>query len=189
MILLLFFSTFFQSSAANLQELQIPQKVYDSIKANYQLDVTEIEPEMVDVVLELKSQETLFKLPLGYTQETIDLAQYINTKDLSFEWKLATPYESDSKNTKVYFISRYKPFKMFSGKMAGYPCGTVYRFGNKVDRVLNTDPLSIMTRSRQYLSLLGGDYLILHLDAKKLKISYFKVRDTRWTHELCKLDY
>lgn len=189
MIILFFLLTVVQSSSASLQEIMIPEKVFDAIKKSYNVESSDVEPEMVDITIEFKSKLGQFKLPLGYTQEALDLAQYISKADESLEWKMTPSFELDSKKTSLYFIPRYKPFKSALGKTYGYPCGTIYKFSENVGELLGGDALNIMTNKRQYLSILGGDYLVLHLDGKKLKMSYFKVRDSRWTHEMCKLNY
>ncbi len=177
--------------AANLQKIQLPKQVIDSIKKDYNVERSETQPEMVDVNMEIKTRLATFKLQLGDTQESLDLAHYINTVDKGVQIKMSTPFTYEPQNTSMYFISRYKPFTAQTGKEYGYPCGTVYKLSTRANEFLNADALNIMTNTRQYLSILGGDYLVLHMDkeAKRLKMSYFKVRDARWTHELCKLDY
>lgn len=189
MTIVFFLLTLVQSSFASLQEIQIPSKVFDSIKSDYRVESSDVEPEMVDVTIEFKTISGAFKVPLGYTQEALDLAQYISKADKSIEWHMTPSFKLDAKNTTMYFIPRYKPFKSALGKAYGYACGTVYKFSKSANELLSGDALNIMTNTRQYLSILGGDYLVLHLEGKKLKMSYFKVRDTRWTHEMCKLNY
>lgn len=184
----LFLLIFFKSSASHIQELPIPKVVYDSIKTLYSFDQTELEPEMADLVMELKTKKNNVKLPLGYTQETVDLAQYIKKTDTSFNFKLVNPYKIVDKNTNMYFISRYKPLKSVSGRIYGYPCGTVLRLNSHVGEILNTEGLKVSTFENQYVRALGGDYIVLHKDDKKMKISYFRVRDTRWTQEMCNLN-
>lgn len=187
--LALFFTAF--SQGAHVQEIQLPKQVIESIAKDYNVERSEIQPEIVDMGMEIKTRLATFKLQLGYSQESLDLAQYINTVDKSIHLKMSTPFPYAEKNTTMYFISRYKPFKTPDGKEYGYPCGTVYKLSQRADEFLNANALNIMTNSRQYLSILGGDYLVLHMDqeAKRLKMSYFKIRDARWTHEMCKLDY
>jgi len=172
--------------AGSSQVLNVPQKLYDSIKQTYQLEQSEIKPQMIDLLVEVKSSKGDFKLPVGYTQENIDLSQYLEKTDKSFTFQISTPYVHDDAQTVVYFLSRYKPFKSSTGKEFGYPCGTAFKIGSDVDQLLNTQPLTIAMNYREYVTVLGGDYLILHKESpQKMKISYFKIRDTRWTHELC----
>lgn len=177
------------SFAALQQEIKLPAQVIESIKSTYNVEKMDVEPEVVDVTLELKTKAGEQKFPLGYTQEVLDLAQYVSTNDNSLHWKFAVPFEVDAKNTTMYFFPRYKPYKSPLGKTHGYDCGSVFKYAKNISDLINADALNIMTNGRQYLSILGGDYLVLHLEGKKLKMSYFKVRDTRWTHEMCKLDY
>lgn len=168
------------------QILQIPQKLYDAIKTTYNLEQSETKPQMIDVLMELKTSKGDFKIPVGYTQENLDFSQYLDKSDKSFELQISTPYSHDETSTVIYFISKYKPFKSSTGKEFGYPCGTVFKIGSRLDEILNTSPRTIPVNYREYVSVLGGDYLILHKEsALKMKISYFKVRDTRWTHESC----
>lgn len=177
--------------AAQLQQIQLPKSVIEAIKKDYNVERSEVQPEMVNINMEIKTRLATFKLELGDNQESLDLAHYINTVDKGVELKLSTPFTYEPNNTTMYFISRYKPFASPQGKEYGYACGTVYKLATKANEFLNAEALKIMTNTRQYLSILGGDYLVLHMDkeAKRLKMSYFKVRDARWTHELCKLDY
>lgn len=188
---LFLFLFYAQAQASNLHDLQLPKQVIESIKKNYNVERSEAQPERVDVGLEIKTRLATFKLKLGDTQESLDLANYINTVDKGVELKMSTPFPYEAQNTTLYFISRYKPFISAEGREYGYPCGTAYRLSTHANEFLNADALRIMTNNRQYLSILGGDYLILHMDktAKRLKMAYFRVRDARWTHELCKLSY
>jgi hypothetical protein len=184
-----FLATVVHSFAALQQEIKLPAKVLESIQSTYNAEKMDLEPEVVDVELEIKVKSGEHKFPLGYTQEILDLAQYISTKDNSLGWRLVVPYKVDAKSTTMYFFPRYKPYTSPMGKIHGYDCGSVFKYAKNIGDLINVDALNIMTNGRQYLSILGGDYLVLHLEGKKLKMSYFKVRDTRWTHELCKLDY
>lgn len=179
----------FSIGSTHLEELKIPQKLFDSIKKTYNLDSSDVEPEMLDVTFELKLTQGEAKLNIGYTQKLLDLAQYLKKADKSFQWKLSTPYESSKSTTNVYFISRYKPFKSPLGNEYGYPCGSIFTFTNNSQRILNTDFITLESYSRQHMSQIGGDYLILHREQKKVKISFFQLRDTRWTKEMCRLDY
>lgn len=190
MIVIIYLLTTVVYSFASLQqEIKLPAKVLESIKSTYNVDRLDLEPEVVDVTLDIKTKSGEQKFPLGYTQEILDLAQYVTVKDNSLGWKLTVPFKVDASSTTMYFFPRYKPFKSPLGKIHGYDCGSVFKYAKNISDLINVDALNIMTNGRQYLSILGGDYLVLHLEGKKLKMSYFKVRDTRWTHEMCKLDY
>lgn len=188
MLWMIIFFLSFKGFSSSSQEFQIPRSIYDSIKKTYNLDQTEIKPQMTDVLVEFKTSKGYFQLPVGYTLENLDISQYLPLSDKTFTFQVSTPYSSNSSDTVVYFISRYKPFKRSenSKEEYGYPCGTVYKISNRVNSFLNAPPLTLSSYEREYASLIGGDYLILHKEGShKMRISYFKIRDTRWTHELC----
>ncbi len=186
---LLFVLFSFQSFATHLQKLNIPLKIYESIKQTHKLDETEVSPQMTDILIELKTSHGEFKLPVGYTLETLDLSQYISKTEKFFDLQMSTPYDNKEGSTTIYFVSRYKQYFSKTGKVFGYPCGSVYKLSSSTSKLLNSSPMQIAVNEQQYMSSLGGDYLILHKEStNKMRISYFKLRDTRWTHELCRLD-
>jgi hypothetical protein len=175
-------------SFSDTPKMMVPESVFNSIKQTYNLDIAEAQPELVDLFLELKNSSGNTKIPIGYSQEVVDLAQYVNRKDPRVTWQISSDFKFDEGST-VYFLSRYKPAVSSTGKTIGYECGSAYKIQSKTNRIINAGFNTLMAQNGHYMSMIGGDYLVLHLEGKKLKMSYFKIRDSRWTHQLCTLDY
>ncbi|MCB9072954.1 MAG: hypothetical protein H6623_04965 [Bdellovibrionaceae bacterium] len=179
------FGLFLTKAAAEIPKLMVPDPIFNSIKTSYSFEKGEIQPELSDITLELSGTGDKIKVPVGYTQEVIDLAEYVDRKNKTVAWALQTQFQPSDKTT-IYFISRYKPTFGTSGGKVGYPCGSAFKIASRSNKLLNTSKI-LSALNGEYINMIGGDYLIMHQDDKKLKIAYFKVRDSRWTHQLCNM--
>lgn len=164
--------------------LFIPQEIYEDVEKDLGAHHLELKPELLDLEVTLtgdKGQPQ--KVKLGYSQEVLDLSNFVDKTWTDFSFSLQTPFSIDESAT-LYFINRYK--SMDIGKQTlGLGCGQALKIKQKIKKLFSDKGLQLSTKAGQYLNLLGGDYLLVKKEGETAKMIFFRVRDGRWSHRLC----
>lgn len=159
----------------------IPHEVFDQIRDEYPTNKYKMKPERETVEVYIKGEKSFQRVKLGTSQETLDLASYVDNRWKKFEIGFVAPFEL-TEHTQLFFINRYKG----SGDEKGLPCGKAVKIKGQLDKLFTTQGINLMTKDGAYLNLLGGDFLLTQLDDQRFRIIYFKITDSRWSQRLCK---
>jgi hypothetical protein len=162
----------------------VPQELYETIKKDFAINNLDFSPELLDVEATIHGGKTPAQtLKLGYTQEVLDLSNYVDKIWTDFSFALKAPFELEG-DFALYFVSRYKSMKV-GDQTWGLGCGQAVKIKSQLKKLFSSKGLKLMTRGGHYLNLLGGDYVLLKKEGQKIKIVYFQIRDGRWSHRLC----
>jgi len=165
------------------QAVNIPPEVYNVLRDQYPTADLKIKVKNEDVTVTIRGEGRTQELKMGVTQETLDLATYIdsNWKEFSVSFQAPFPIEGD---TQLFFINRYKPIT--EGDKGGLPCGKALKIKSKLGKLFSTQGIKLMTKGNQYLNLIGGDFLLTQLEGQQFRIAYFKIIDSRASQRLCR---
>ncbi len=162
----------------------VPQEVFEKIQNDFGIKSFDFTPIFFDIEVSIlggPSKEQ--QLRVGYTQEVLDLSNYVDKIWPEFQLTFKPPFTTDG-DTTMYFISRYKSMDL-AGQKIGLGCGQVVVFKSKLNKFFATKGMRMPSRAGQHIHILGGDYLLIKKDSQKIKIVYFRIRDGRWSHRLC----
>jgi hypothetical protein len=162
----------------------VPAEIFEMIKKDFAIHNLDFSPELLDVEVKIQGSTTAAQtLKLGYTQEVLDLSNYVDKIWTDFSLTLTAPFDLGA-DSALYFVSRYKSMKV--GEQSwGLGCGQAVKIKNQLAQLFSKKGLKLMTKAGHYLNLLGGDYVLLKKEGQKIKIVYFQIRDGRWSHRLC----
>jgi hypothetical protein len=179
----LFFLFFLFVHADN--KIAIPGEVMQILAEQYPTSTMTMTPEREDMTILLKSGNSEQTIKVGLTQETLDLANYVDKKWDHFNIQFTPPFAIEG-DAQLFFINRYKP-STEKGAEGGLPCGKALKIHSKLDKLFTTQGIKLMTNGGRYLNLLGGDFLLTHLENQHFRIVYFKIVDSRFPNRLCKI--
>lgn len=186
---ILIFSTFLLFSVSLRAEVMksflfIPQEIYEDVEKELGTHHLELKLELLDLEVSLSGEHTpAQKVKLGYSQEVLDLANFVDKTWTDFHLSFHSPFPIDESAT-LYFISRYKSLEV--GKQTlGLGCGQALKIKKQIKKIFSDKGLQLTTKAGQYLNLLGGDYLLVKKEGSTAKMIFFRVRDGRWSHRLC----
>ncbi len=164
--------------------LFIPQEIYEDVEKDLGAHHLELKPELLDLDATVTSDKgTAQTIKLGYSQEVLDLSNYVDKMMTGFTFSLKAPFVVDESAT-LYFISRYKSMEI--GKQTlGLGCGQALKIKKQIKKLFSEQGIQLTTKAGQYLNLLGGDYLLVKKEGETAKMIFFRVRDGRWSHRLC----
>jgi len=173
-------SLFLLSHAAH--PILLPKDVLSAVQDEYPSE-TPMKPVVDDIVITIKGDKTSQEVKLNPAQEVLDLAPYVNKKEASFTLFFKPSFEV-GEQTKLFFISRYQP-SVEKGAHGGLGCGKALKIQKHLDKLFTTQGVKFMTKDASYLNLLGGDFLVTHLDGQTLHVVFFKIVDGRFSNRLC----
>lgn len=171
---------------AAVKPVMVPAEILDRVRDfyNFQNEFYEFKPTDIDVYIKAGAQE--HKVTLGGENNVLDLAKWVPAGVAEISIGFQSPYEFSDK-TQLFYVSRYKPME---GKKQqfGLACGKSLKIQTQLKELFTTRGIKLMTQGGHYLNIMGGDYLLTHLDGKHLKVSQVKIRDGRWVDRLCKMN-
>ncbi len=162
----------------------IPAELFETVQKDFAIKNFDYSAEFLDVEVTVqgtKGDEQ--KLKVGYTQEVLDLSSYVDKIWPHFYIYFKTPFELKD-DTALYFVSRYKAMELGTQTL-GLGCGQAVKLKHKMHKLFSSSGIKLMTKAGHYLNFLGGDYLLVKKEGKKIKMVFFRVRDGRWSHRLC----
>ena len=163
--------------------LQLPVEILTVLQEEYPGDAPpKPVPEEMEILF--KGEKNSQGVKVGFTKDTLDLAPHVDKAAASFEIEFKLPFEMNE-NTKLFFINRYRP-SANQGDKGGMACGKALKIQSKLNKLFTTQGVKFMTKDASYLNLLGGDFLITHLDDhQQLHVVYFKIIDSRYGSRRC----
>lgn len=181
MLYFLSFLLVFTTHAEN-SRLPLPKEIISVLQEEYPLEKS-IRPVLEDLTVTIKGEKNSQTAKVGITHDTLDLAAYVDKKVPTFEIFFKPAFEI-TQETKLFFINRYRPSANKEG--GGMACGKALKIQAHLDKLFSTQGVKLMTKDGAYLNLVGGDFLLTHLEGQQLHVVYFKIVDGKYSSRLCR---
>ncbi len=184
MLILSYYLALFANAEMIKSSIPIPAELFQKVQKDFGIKNFDYSAEFLDVEVTIEGTKSAEqKLRVGYTQEVLDLSSYVDKIWPNFKIYFKSPFALEGDAT-LYFVSRYKAMEL-GPQTLGLGCGQAVQLKSKMQKLFSSSGIELMTKAGHYLNLLGGDYLLVKKDGRKIKMVFFRIRDGRWSHRLC----
>ncbi len=177
------FLSFLFTLASAESRILLPPEILTHLQQEYPSD-SPIRPATHEMEVVIQGEKSSQTVRVGIGKEYLNLAAYVDLKSPSFTITFKPTFEI-TKETKLYFINRYRPL-VYKSHTEGMECGKALKIQKNLDQFFSSQGIKFMTKDGSYLNVLGGDFLLTERKENQLHVAYFKVVDDRFSVRLCK---
>lgn len=182
LLLLGFFSSGFLFEKK--QEVPVPIPVLSAIRDQYDPAGKNLSPSRSPLDLRFRAGDKEKMVTVDRKNPEVNLARYVSSKSESFRFSIEPQWEV-GETTALYFINKYRPTKM-GDKVWGLKCNEAVKIQDNVGKLLKSGGVELSYVNGHYLSVIGGDFVLLNEEGDVLHVHYFKLRDSRYRSRLCR---